>query len=373
MQELALISKTIPAVVSFNYAEIDAHLDEVLKKYGGLLFTDETVAECKKTIAELKKGKKSLNDFKIKTKKLLTEDITKFEDQCKKLSDKFDTVINPIGVQADAFEIKRIEDKRLAIQTIIDTLTDERFLEYKYYSQLVITEQMLNKGTKIKAITIDLTKQADLLLSQQSIEEANIELIKSKVELANAQYGVTLLNNLYLSLLSDGKDVNSLVKMINENAEQTKIRAEEAETEKLAIEVRRIERADRLAAEKVAQDARIKEADRINKERQIELAERIALLAGGRQAEEFEESKRQMQADKKAEESKVAWSAEINKYRLEAMEKECLGKVVTPNPCSIETQEDAEVLATETYTVTGTESQLDALEAYLNTNGYVWI
>jgi len=161
--------------------------------------------------------------------------------------------------------------------------------------------------------------------------------------------------------------------MINENAEQTKIRAEEAETEKLAIEVRRIERADRLAAEKVAQDARIKEADRINKERQIELAERIALLAGGRQAEEFEESKRQMQADKKAEESKVAWSAEINKYRLEAMEKECLGKVVTPNPCSIETQEDAEVLATETYTVTGTESQLDALEAYLNTNGYVWI
>jgi len=339
MQELALVSKTTAAVVSFNYAEIDAHLDEVLKKYGGLLFTEETVAECKKTIAELKKGKKSLNDFKIKTKKLLTEDITKFEDQCKKLSDKFDTVIDPIGVQADAFEVTRKEDKKLAIQTIIDTLTDERFLEYKYYSQLVITEQMLNKGPKIKDITADLTKQADILLSLQNVEEANIELIKSKVELANAQYGVTLLNNLYLSLLSNGEDVTNLIKMINENAEQTKIAAEEAETEKLAIEARRVERADRLAVEKADYDARMAEEDRIKKERKIELDEALK--------QEFK--------------------------RVLDMQQVEESKVITPSPRPIETIADPGVMATETYTVTGTEAQLDALENYLNVNGFVWI
>ena len=105
MKELVLISKTTPAVVSFNYAEIDAQLDVTLKKYSGLVFTEKTLKECKKTLSELKKGKKSLNDFRIKTKKLLTEDITKFEDQCKLLSNKFDTVINPISVQADEFEI----------------------------------------------------------------------------------------------------------------------------------------------------------------------------------------------------------------------------------------------------------------------------
>lgn len=360
MKELALVSKTTPAIVSFNYDEIDKYLDEVLKKYGGLLFTDETVSECKKTMAELKKGKKSLNDFKIKTKKLLTEDITKFEDQCKKLSTKFDTVIDPIVEQADQFEIKRKEDKRIEIQTIIDTLTDERFLEYKYYSQLVITEQMLNKGTKIKAITIELTNQADLLLSQQNIEEANIELIKGKVELANAQYGVTLLNNMYLELLNDGKDVTSLIKMINENAEETKIAAEEAEAEKLAIEARRVERADRLAAEKVADEAKKVEANRINKERQVASEERRASEVAKWEAEKLAEAER-LEALRKKDELQAKF------------EKECLGKVVTPSPRSVETYEEPEVTDTETYTVTGTEAQLDALENYLNVNGYAWI
>lgn len=353
MQELALVSKTTPAIVSFNYDEIDAYLEKALRKYDGVVFTDETVADCKKTIAGLNKGKKSLNDFKIKTKKLLTEDITKFEDQCKKLSTKFDTVIDPISSQADAFEVKRKEDKRTEIQTLINSLTDERFLEYKYFSQLVITEQMLNKGTKIKAITLELTQQADLLLSQQNIEEANIELIKGKVELANAQYGVTLLNNLYLSLLSDGKDVTSLIKMINENAEQTKIASEEAETERLAIEARRVERADRLAAEKADYEARRAEEDRIKKERKIEVDEALKQefkrILDIRQAEELAEAERQKQVE--AEESKI----------------------VIPGPCSAETNDEPEVTDTETYTVTGTEAQLDALEAYLNVNDYVWI
>ncbi|MBU3155151.1 DUF1351 domain-containing protein [Clostridium estertheticum] len=348
LQVQTKVTQIIPAKVSFNYAEIDTQLDVTLKKYNGLVFTEDTVKECKKTMTELRKGKKSLNDFRIKTKALLTEDITKFEDQCKKLNDKFDTVINPISLQADKFEVDRREQKRIDIQTIIDTLTDERFLEYKYYSQLVITEQMLNKGTKIKAINIDLTNQADLLLSQQNIEEANIELIKSKVELANSQYGVTLLNNLYLGLLEDGKDINSLIKMINENAEKTKIVAEEAEAERLAIEARKAERKIKLEADNVAQ----KKADRVNHERQIELEKRREADRAKWKAEEEAESER-LDAIKK-EESRVNEA-----------------KVIIPGPSKV--VEQAKLKATETYTVTGTETQLDALEEYLNDNGYTWI
>jgi len=339
MKELELISQTTAAVVTFNYAEIDATLNEVLKKYSGLLFTDETVAECKKTIAELKKGKKSLNDFKIKTKKLLSEDITKFEDQCKLLSDKFDTVIDPISVQADAFEVKRKEDKQIALQTIINTLTDERFLEYKYYSQLVITEQMLNKGAKMKAITIDLTNQADLLLSQQNIEEANIELIKGKVELANTQYGVTLLNNLYLRLLGDGKDVASLIKMINVNAEQTKIAAEKAEAEKIAIETRRVERADKLAADNL-------EKERIYNERQNELAERRVLGLEKQAAEKLENEKNNQLA-------KEQFIKEVSESK----------KGTVP---------EKDTIFIRTYKVFGTKAELEEVENFLTDSFYSW-
>ena len=360
MKELALVSKTTPAVVSFNYDEIDAQLDVTLKKYDGLVFTEETLKECKKTISELKKGQKSLSDFRIKTKKLLTEDIRKFEDQCKKLSDKFDTVINPISLQADAFEVKRRSDKQNEILKIINTLSAERVLESKYSIQLIITEQMLNKGTKTKDITADLTKQADVLLSQQNMEKANIELIKSKVELANSQYGVTLLNNLYLGLLKDGKDVNSLIKMINENAEQTKIAAEEAEAEKLAIETRKAERAIKLEADRVAQ----KEANRVNRERQAELEERRAAdrakWKAEAESERFDAMRRRVEARVEAEQQaeKIADDARKAEATLAVMQ----------SPRLVE-----EVMATETYEITGTEAQLDALEEYLNINGYVWI
>ena len=278
MKELALVSQTTPAVVTFNYDEIDAQLDVTLKKYDGLVFTEETLKECKKTLSELKKGQKSLSDFRIKTKKLLTEDITKFEGQCKKLSDKFDTVIDPISVQADAFEVTRKEDKRIAIQMIIDTLMDERSLEDKYSDQLVIIDGMLNKGPTIKSITADLTKEADVLLSQQNMEIANIELIKSKVELAIATYGVPLLDTQYVTML-EYSNVTEITKLIMDDAEALKkrneeielqkvIKAEKLEAERVAAEVRKAEREETLKKAKADREMN----ERINKERQVRLA-----------------------------------------------------------------------------------------------------
>ncbi|MCB2300442.1 DUF1351 domain-containing protein [Clostridium tagluense] len=348
MKELALISQTTPAVVTFNYDEIDAQLDVTLKKYNGLVFTEDTAKECKKTITELKKGQKSLSDFRIKTKKLLTADITKFEDQCKKLSDKFNTVINPLGVQADDFEVTRIANKRAEIQTIIDVLIIDRDLNLKYYEPLIITDQMLNKGPTIKSITAELTNQADVLLSQQNMEKANIELIKSKVELANSQYGVTLLNNLYLGLLGDGKDVTSLIAMINENAEQTKIAAEEAKAEILAIEARKAERLVKIEAEKVADEAR-----RVEKERLAKIARDI--------------HEAQREREKESERASVIREKQKEETKAESLLKTGKSPFSEPQKVAVPM-----VATTETYKITGTEVELDALEKYLDTQAYKW-
>lgn len=342
MKELELISKTTAAVVSFNYAEIDAQLDEVLKKYGGLLFTDETVAECKKTITELKKGKKSLNDFKIKTKKLLTADITKFEDQCKKLSDKFDTVIDPIGIQAEAFEVKRKQDKENEITTIIETLNEERDLSKKYYDQLIITDSMLNKGPTIKSITEDLTKQADSLLSQQNVEKANIELIKSKVELAIATYGVPLLDTQYISMM-EYSNVTEITKLIMEDAEALKKRNEE-------IELQKVIRAEKLEAERVAAEVRKSEREEeLKKARETrEINERINQERQARLAEE------------RAKVVRVTTAAPVV--------KSAPVEVIAP-PVIVNIETDIFV---EHYKIEGTETELNALEDYLNANNFTW-
>ena len=195
------VVETKPAVVNFNYQEIADHLDSVLAKYKGLVFTESTVADCKKTIAELRKGQKSLDEFRKATKSQLTQSVTAFENQCKTLYGKFDEVIQPLTEQQQTFENDRKEKKRVEIQGIIDGLVLNKNLTAKYASQLVMPVEFLNKDKSIKAIKAELSVLANTLQLKQDKENQDIDLIKTKVNLANAQYQLSLMPDAYLRLL----------------------------------------------------------------------------------------------------------------------------------------------------------------------------
>lgn len=202
MNELQIKTNNFtPAKVDFNYKEVETFLNEVLKKYDGLVFTEETVQDCNKTIAELRKGKRSLDDFRKKTKKELTKSVTEFENQCKELNKKFDEVIDPLKEQSDFFEEQRRNEKKEKVQKIVDELIKKQGLNEKFAAQLIIEDQYLNKTKTLKSIREELTATAETLGIQQDKEEANKELIKTKVELANAKYNVNLSETPYVRLL----------------------------------------------------------------------------------------------------------------------------------------------------------------------------
>jgi hypothetical protein len=218
-----------PAVVNFNYQEISDHLDSVLTKYRGLVFTESTVADCKKTIAELRKGQKSLDEFRKTTKKQLTESVTFFENQCKSLYGKFEDVIQPLTKQHDQFELDRREKKRAEVKSIINTLILDHNLTEKYAVQLIILEDYLNKGKPIKTIKTELTALANTLKTQQEKEAQDIDLIKTKVELANAQYQLSnvLMPDQYVRLLSY-QSVAEIELLIISDAQQIEEREKKA-------------------------------------------------------------------------------------------------------------------------------------------------
>ena len=222
--ELRII-QTVPAVVNFNYEEIESNLDAVLIKYQGLVFTESTATECKKTIAELRKGQKALDDFRISTKKSLTESVTAFEKRCKVLHSKFETVISPLTTQNDQFELDRKEKKRAEVQVVIDALVADNGLTGAYALQLKISEEYLNKGKTIKAIKAELSSTAKNAKLQQDKDEQDSQLIKAKVELANAQYQLTnpLMLDHYLRLLSY-KSVSEIDLLITADAQEIKNR-----------------------------------------------------------------------------------------------------------------------------------------------------
>lgn len=231
------VFETTPAVVSFNYQEISDHLDGVLEKYKGLVFSDSDVAECKKTIAELRKGQKSLDEFRKATKKQLTESVTAFEAQCKLLYGKFDTVLRPLTEQQDQFELDCRELKRVEIQSVIDSLIVEKLLSDKYAEKLVILEDYFNKGKKLKDIKTELSALANTLSVQEDKEAQDIDLIKTKVELANAQYQLienALMPEPYLRLLAYNKPVSEIDLLITSDAQQIREREKKAAEDLIA-------------------------------------------------------------------------------------------------------------------------------------------
>ena len=251
MNELKIIANnTTPAKIEFNYKEIEAQLNKVLEKYKGLVFTDETVKDCKKTIADLRKGQKSLDDFRKETKKILTESVTVFENDCKVLYSKFTEVIDPLKEQADHFETLRKEEKKKAVEQLIEKVVETYSLNRKYADNLVVEDSFLNSSMTISKIKEQLIVSADWLRKKQRKEETDINLIIETIENFNKENELNLLSNMYINLLGYEDigqiiariyaDINTLIK----TKEAEKLRLEKIESEKIAKE----EEEQRLAA-----------------------------------------------------------------------------------------------------------------------------
>lgn len=104
--------------IDFNFEDIKDALASELELYKNLVFTEDTKADAKKTVAELRKLKKQIGDKRIEVKKLYMQPYTDFEAKVKELDKLINEPIAFITEQIDAFEQKRIEEKRELINEI---------------------------------------------------------------------------------------------------------------------------------------------------------------------------------------------------------------------------------------------------------------
>jgi hypothetical protein len=266
MDKLQIITNKIqPAKVEFNYKAIDEQLDVVLKRYKGLVFTEDTATDCKKTIAELRKGQKAVDDFRKKTKKMLTQSVTDFEDDCKYLYKKFDTVIYPLKEQADTFEQQRKEEKKQKVSNLIEEVKETFSLNEKYGSQLTIEDKYLNASETMSKVKEHLYVRANDLRELQKKEQADIDLVRRTVENNNNTNDLNLLEDNYLRLLAY-EDAATIVAKIYEDSSKL-LKAQEEERLRIAeqeAERKTKEEEERLLQEQyeMAADMAVEEADR---------------------------------------------------------------------------------------------------------------
>lgn len=104
--------------IDFNFEDLKEALTAELELYKNLVFTEETKTDAKKTVAELRKLKKQISDKRIEVKKLYMQPYTDFEAKVKELDKLINEPIAYISEQIDAFEQKRIKEKRELINEI---------------------------------------------------------------------------------------------------------------------------------------------------------------------------------------------------------------------------------------------------------------
>lgn len=218
INELKTISLE-PAKIEFNHEEIEKDLEKNLQKYNGLTFTEDDAKECRKVIAELRKGKKAVDEYRKDKKKQLTAPVTAFEDKCKSLNKKFDEVIDPLVKQSDTFEKKRRNEKREKVQEVIAQLIEEYDLPEKYAVELAAKDEHLTKSRSMKSIQDELKFQADNIKMRMDKEAADKEIIANAIKLANAENGLNLPESAYVGLV-EYKDIESIKNQINSDAEK---------------------------------------------------------------------------------------------------------------------------------------------------------
>lgn len=195
MEEIRVNVEQKNGVIGFNFEEIKEKLNFELEIYKNMIFTEESKTEAKKTIASLRKLKKSVNDKKLEVKKSFMIPYTNFEAQVKELDNLIDEPINFINNQVEEFERKRVEEKKALISEIYTEIMAEHEEASGYLPlQRIYDSKWENATTTKKAITEAIAERVDHVEKDLGIirsmglefEDKGIEKYKATLELSDA-------------------------------------------------------------------------------------------------------------------------------------------------------------------------------------------
>ena len=160
MNELAETTISVemetPEIKITNKEKLDALVDAVVKKYSGIVVTEDTLKECKKTLTELRKLSKELNAKRLEKQRQYETPVKEFKAQIDAYINQINDVISDIKQGTDEFEEKRKAEKQEAIQNLINEMAGNYGVDPE---TIEIDKKWLNKSTTMKKITEDIANK----------------------------------------------------------------------------------------------------------------------------------------------------------------------------------------------------------------------
>lgn len=195
MQEINLLVKQKNGTIRGNFEELKTALKTELEVYKNMVFTEESKPEARKTVANLRKLKKSMNDKKLEVKKNFMVPYTDFEAQVKELDKLIDEPINFISGQIEEFERKRVEERKKLISDIYTEIITEHDTVTEYLTlQRIYDSKWENSTTTKKTIKEGIMKHvehvekdlATIRSMESEFEDKGIAKYKTTLELSDA-------------------------------------------------------------------------------------------------------------------------------------------------------------------------------------------
>lgn len=117
----------VPVKVKGNIGTIEDNLDSVeisirekIQEYTAIVVTESGIKEAKRSLADIRKEKKTLDDERKAIKRQWMEPYDAFEKRARQIIALYDGPINAINSQLDGFEERRKEAKRQRIRAVYD-------------------------------------------------------------------------------------------------------------------------------------------------------------------------------------------------------------------------------------------------------------
>ena len=145
-----------PEIKITNKEKLDALVDAVVKKYSGIIVTEDTLKECKQTLTELRKLSKELNAKRLEKQRQYETPVKEFKAQIDAYIKQINDVISDIKHGTDEFEEKRKAEKQVAIQNLINEMAGNYDVDPE---AIEIDKKWLNKSTTMKKITEEIANK----------------------------------------------------------------------------------------------------------------------------------------------------------------------------------------------------------------------
>ena len=237
------MNEIVKVEVGYKLGDIQNNLDEVaasVRKYcddfRGVVVTEETVADGKQMLSNIRKEKKLLDDERKRIKKAWNDPYLAFEKKVKEVIALYDEPINMINGQIQELEEQRRAKKRETINEIWETAKIPDELQGWFSLSELYNPRWENATFKESAIEAEIADRIAMLkMSYDTVkslhhpyEEDGLKVLKESKDLQSAMTCMT-------NLLEQEKRIREAEarRIAREKAEAERIAREKEESEKM--------------------------------------------------------------------------------------------------------------------------------------------